>query len=177
MFTPFNLKSGYSPRLIPPLLQGNGTPHIIVTPSDTTPEEVAARAMVERLEMDIQEAKDSLMAAKISQTHHVNKDRDLEPSFKVGDRVMLVTSNRRREYMQAKKGQVAKFMPCFDGLYKIISFHPESSNYTLRIPNHWGEKMNTFHISHLKQHKENDDAQFLGRALPQPGPISLKVTG
>jgi hypothetical protein len=170
-FTPFNLKSGYSPRLIPPLLQGNGTPHIIVMPPDTTPEEVAARAMVERLEMDIQEAKDSLTAAKISQAHHANKDREPEPSFKVGDRVMLATSNRRREYTQAKKGRVAKFMPRFDGPYEITSCHPETSNYTLRIPNHRGDKANTFHVSHLKQHRGNDDGQFPGRALPRPGPI------
>jgi hypothetical protein len=127
--------------------------------------------MVERLEMDIQEARDSLTAAKIAQAHHANKDRNPEPSFNVGDRVMLTTSNRRREYMQAKKGRVAKFMPRFDGPYEIISFHPESSNYTLRMPNHRGERTSTFHGSHLKLHRENDDMQFPGRALARPGPI------
>jgi hypothetical protein len=170
-FTPFNLKSGFSPRLIPPLLQANGAPHIIVTPPNMTPEEVAAKVMVERLEMDIQEARDSLTAAKIAQAHHANKDRDPEPSFSVGDHVMLTTSNQWREYTQAKKGRVAKFMLRFDRPYEMISCHLESSNYTLRMPNHRGERTSTFHGSHLKLHWENNDVQFPGRALACPGPI------
>jgi hypothetical protein len=123
------------------------------------------RAIIELLEIDMQEARDSLMAAKISQSHYVNINRDTDPTFKVGDKVMLATKNRQREYMQGKSRHVAKFMLRFDGPYEITAVHPESSNYTLLIPNHRGDKTTTFHMSHLKVHKTNNDVQFPQRAL------------
>jgi len=43
------------------------------------------------IKIDVHAAKDSMLAAKISQVHHANKDWSLEPSFCVGDHVMLTT--------------------------------------------------------------------------------------
>jgi hypothetical protein len=149
-------------------------PHIIITPPDTTPEEAVAHAIIECLEIDIQEARDSLTVAKISQSHYMNINCDPDPTFKVGDKVMLATKNRWRKYMQEKSGHVAKFMLRFNGPYEITVVHPESLNYTLLIPNHRGDKTTTFHMSHLKVHKTNDDIQFPQRALEQPGPIVTK---
>jgi hypothetical protein len=131
-FSPFNLKLDHSPRIIPLLLQGNGVPHIIVTPPNMTPEEAAAYAIIEHLEIDIQEARDSLMAAKISQSHYANINYDPNPTFKVGDKVMLAMKNRQREYMQGKSGCVAKFMPRFDGPYEITAVYPASSNFSFQ---------------------------------------------
>jgi hypothetical protein len=95
--TPFMLKSGHSPRLIPPLIdpekgvlttnetdsaidQGNAQP--AAARSDG---EECAEAVMSQLADTLLEAKDSLMAAKISQAHHANKDRCPDPCFKVGD--------------------------------------------------------------------------------------------
>ena len=59
--------------------------------------------------------KDAMLAAKITQAHRSKQHRDPDPEFAVNDRVMLATARRRRDYMQAKDGRVAKFMPRFDG--------------------------------------------------------------
>jgi hypothetical protein len=153
-FSLFNLKSGHSPQLIPLLLHRSRVFHIIVTPSDTTPEETAAQAINAQLEMDIQEVRDLLMAAKILQSHYVNVNWDSEPTFEVGDKIMLAIKNRQREYMQGQIKQIAKFMPRFDGPYEITTAHPEPSNYILLIPNHKSNKTTMFHICisrHIKR--------------------------
>lgn len=99
------------------------------------------------MELMTNKSKDSLLAAKISQAHHANNQQGLEPTFQVGDRVLLATGHQQREYMQAKSGHVAKFMPRFDGLYEIMHAFPETSDYRLALPT--TEGMNTFHVSHL----------------------------
>jgi hypothetical protein len=83
------------------------------TPPDTPmcEGEVQAQNIIQQLADDIMDAQDLLTAAKISQACHANKECAADPSFVVGSRVLLATTNRRREYMQAKDGHVAKFMP------------------------------------------------------------------
>lgn len=72
--------------------------------------------------------------------------------------------------MQAKDGWVAKFMPRYDGPFKVLKAYPDSSTYTLHLPKyskiHW-----TFHSSLLRPHIENDPELFPGRTLERPGPI------
>lgn len=58
--------------------------------------------LIKSINNDVQAAKDSMLTAKISQAHHANKDQLPEPSYNVGDLVMLTTLRRRREYMQAE---------------------------------------------------------------------------
>lgn len=132
--------------------------------------EADVMAFMAGLEADILDARDSLLTAKISQAHHANSSRAPDPQFKVGDRVMLATAHRRRDFMQAKDGRVAKFMPRFDGPYDILKAYPTSSIYTLRMPP--GSKNHpTFHSSQLRAFVENDDSMFPSRKLAQPGPI------
>jgi hypothetical protein len=50
--------------------------------------------------------------------------------------------------MEKENGRVAKFMPYFDGPYTIIDTHPETSNYTLDLPNS-PNIFPTFHASQL----------------------------
>lgn len=59
--------------------------------------------------------------------------------------------HRRREYMQAKSGRVAKLMPRFDvnGPFRTTDVHPETSKYTLNLPNE-PERFPTFHSSQLR---------------------------
>jgi len=55
-FSPFQLKTGRSPRIIPPL---------IPLPMDATPEQVTAHEIIERIKLDVKQAQDALLAVKI----------------------------------------------------------------------------------------------------------------
>ncbi|KAI3998023.1 hypothetical protein K525DRAFT_180239, partial [Schizophyllum commune Loenen D] len=63
-----------------------------------------------------------------------------------------------------------KFMPRYDGPYKVIHANPSLSSYTLELPNH-PNVFPTFHASEIKRFIPNDDKMFPGRALAPPGPV------
>jgi Integrase zinc binding domain len=128
--SPFVLKTGCSPRLLPPIV----SPPTTTEAASEVPQEVEARAFMERMEEETNAARDNLVAAKIKQVHSVNKDRVPDPAFQVGDRVMLATAHRQRDYICAKDRHVAKFMPRFDGPYEVTQAFPESSLYRLKLP-------------------------------------------
>jgi hypothetical protein len=65
---------------------------------------------------------------------------------------------------------VAKFIPQFDGPYKIINSMPEFLAYTLDLPNSPNIFL-TFHTSQLKRFTENDTALFPSHKHISPGPI------
>jgi hypothetical protein len=65
---------------------------------------------------------------------------------------------------------VGKFMPRFDGPYTIVSANPESSTYTLDLPQHTNVHP-TFHVSELKRHVPNNADLFPSRELQRPGPV------
>ncbi|KIJ38241.1 hypothetical protein M422DRAFT_176910 [Sphaerobolus stellatus SS14] len=88
-FSPFQLKTGRSPRIIPPL---------IPLPEGATAEEITARVIIDRLQTNVKHAQDNLLASKIHQVYHANKHRGPEDVYAVGDLVMLSTANRRRKY-------------------------------------------------------------------------------
>jgi hypothetical protein len=145
-FTPFMLKSAHSPRLIPPLINKvtiqalSRDPNETSTPSPPTPaiptsdSEDLAQTIITQLADELLDAKDSLTAAKINQAHQANKDCAPDPIFDVGNRVLLATAHRWREYMQAKDGHAAKFMPRFDGSFKVTNAFLDSSTCTLHLP-------------------------------------------
>lgn len=83
---------------------------------------------------------------------------------------MLTTVHRRKEYMQSKDGWVAKFMPPFDGPFKIIRAYPETSSYTLELPPS-SKLFPTFHSSQLQCFVPNDDTLFPSRSFSKPPPI------
>ena len=89
--------------------------------------------------------------------------------LKSGTKVMLSTEHHHREYIQAKSGHVAKFMPHSDGPFLVTNVNPTKSSYTLDLPN----KLNqfpTFHASQLSCFNPNDADLFPSWALAQPGP-------
>ncbi|KIM35807.1 hypothetical protein M413DRAFT_39809, partial [Hebeloma cylindrosporum] len=98
-YSPFQLKMGRSPRILPPL---------ILMPPRPSREHINAREVIERVRNDIADAKDNLLVAKIAQAHHANEHRNDDPNYKVGDLVMLSTLNRRREHKQKGQKRVAK---------------------------------------------------------------------
>ncbi|KIJ34218.1 hypothetical protein M422DRAFT_126558, partial [Sphaerobolus stellatus SS14] len=100
-FSPFQLKTGRSPRLIPLLVPR--------TNSDTpTPAEIDAQTIINKLHTDVCEAQDRLLATKIRQAYHTNQHRGPEEVYAVGDLVMLSTEHRRRNYKRSGKKRVAK---------------------------------------------------------------------
>lgn len=158
-YSPFQLKSVHSPRLIPPFV-----------PSNRTKEDRDAGAVMQQIELDVKDAQDNLLAAKIRQAYHANEHRAAEDVFEKGDRVMLSTENRQREYKRKGAKRVAKFMPRWDGPYIVIEAFPEKSQYTLQLPNS-PRTFPGFHASLLKRHKANDPTLFPGRELSGPRPI------
>lgn len=165
-YSHFHLHLGRTPRLLPPL-----TPKGVHDIREDFPADInnALEAIIS-LKSDIADAHDALVAAKISQANSANAHRDKEPVFTVGDLVYLSTAHRRREYTTGNNRRVAKFMPRFDGPYKIIIAHPESSNYTLDLPAHTNIH-STFHASELKKHVPNDTTLYPSRELQTPRPI------
>jgi len=130
----------------------------------------AVKDYVDRIMESISIAKDNHIAAKTIQTRNANRSRRSEPPYKVGDMVMLDSTNIRRRIK--KNGRTAKFFPRFLGPFKIIRAEPKTSNYELELlpkvdftsihPN--------FHSSLLRTYIPNDPEQFPKREPPRPGP-------
>jgi hypothetical protein len=114
--------------------------------------------------------KDGLLASKITQAHFTNRDHSGEPNFNIGDKVLLAMGHRRREYTQVKDGCVAKFMPQYDRLYKIMHAYPANSTYHLQLPPSSKVHPN-FHVSQLRPFLMNNDESYPGRKHSMPGPI------
>ena len=153
-FSPFQLRMGRSPRLIPPLV-----PSKALEVAESSPEGEDATSLIESLTQATAEAQDNLLATKVNQADATNQHQGAEDRFNVGDKVLLSKEHRWREYVQAKSGSVAKFMPHFDGPFTITHAHPETSNYTLELPNepNW---FPTFHSSLLHHFFSNNDKLF-----------------
>ena len=164
-YTPFQLKSAHSPRLIPPITTERG--------GSDSQDVVKAKEVIEQLYKDVSDAQDNLLAAKTRQAHFANAHRAPEDVYQIGDLVMLSTKNRRAEYKAHGKNaerRAAKFFPRYDGPYKEIKAFPEKSEYTLLLPNS-GKTFPGFHASLLKRHHPNDPKLFPDRELPRPGPV------
>jgi len=81
-FSPFQLRMGRSPRVIPPLVEG--------IRKDPGPEAERSFALIRKLEQMSMEAQDNLLRAKISQAAHANKSRTLTFPFAIGGRVTCI---------------------------------------------------------------------------------------
>jgi hypothetical protein len=161
-FSGFELKSGFSPRVLPPLIPRPDSP-----PDDDTS---AAAAIISSIQDCVLAAQDALLGAKVSQAHQANRHRSPDQEYQVGDKVLLSTAKRRRDYMQKRDGRVAKFMPRWDGPYEIIEAFPEASDYKLRMPNS-SRLCTRFHSSQLRPNVENDESLFPGRVRRPPQPV------
>lgn len=168
-YSPFQLRQGFSPRLIPPLVP----PAEAEDQTAEGTEALRAMELLSQLQRDVADAQDALLAAKTRQAHHANRHRAAEDVFQVGDQVMLSTRNRRREYKAGHPGRAAKFMPRFDGPYFIIAANPAKSVYTLELPDS-RQTFPGFHASQLKRYIPNDDGRFPERALDRPEPIDAE---
>jgi hypothetical protein len=89
-FSNFQICLGRSPRLIPPIVPSKLSPH----PSQTD-ETLRAQKLIMNLQIDIDEAKDNLLKAKVFQTFYANQHRSPEIPYNIGDKVMLSTLHCR----------------------------------------------------------------------------------
>ena len=160
-YSPFQLRFGKSPRILPP---------IVSTASNDSPVTTTAEAMIQKMLPIELEAHDNLLSAKISQAHFQNKHRNNSFPFKIRERVVLSTANRRAEYKSQDNLCITKFMPRFDGPYTIIGTNEKHSTVTLHLPN-TPHAFPVFHTSEVQPFLENDDALFPHRALNPPTPI------
>ena len=126
----------------------------------------AAEAMIAQLQNDVADAKDNLLLTKVTQAHLAKSSWADEIVYNVGDKVMLSTFHRRREYKRRGEKRVAKFFPWWDGPYTIIKANVESSSYSLDNDNGY-----PYYSSELKPYHANDTDLLPGREHPKPGPV------
>jgi hypothetical protein len=88
-FSGFQLRMGRCPWLIPPLM-----PERLPMELKGTDSTEAATALLERIQLDCEEAKDNLVLAKMMQALHMNKNRRKDDVFMVGEHVLLSTLHR-----------------------------------------------------------------------------------
>jgi hypothetical protein len=153
-FSPFQLLMGRSPCLIPPL-----TTALTDAMTDKIPEADSAFNLINMLALDVTEAQDNLLGAKVVQAELANCHHREEIIFKEGDKVLLSTKHRHREYIQAKSSRSVKFMPRFDGPYTVTHAFPSKSCYMLDLPNE-PNRFPTFHSSLLQPYIPNDPGLF-----------------
>ena len=161
-FSPFHLRFGRTPRITPPL---------ILKDSNADIAEVSAWNFMDKIQLDTFEARDNLTRAKILQSIQSNRARTLTFPFNIGERVRLSTFHRRREFKAAGELRVAKFMPRYDGPYKIIGTNEATSSVTLKLPP--GSKVHpVFHTSQILPYKENDALLFPSCEFSKPTPVT-----
>jgi hypothetical protein len=125
-FSPFQLRLSRSPCIIPPL--------VLDTLDTGTPTGIDAKMIISQISLDVEEAKDNLLQAKVFQSHYANQHHGKEPNYDIGNRVMLSMLHHRNKYKKKGEKCVAKFFPRFDGPYVVIDKHPETLTYTLELP-------------------------------------------
>jgi hypothetical protein len=162
-FSPFHLRFGRSPKILPAL---------IPPPPNPSGEHISARDIITGIQTYVADARDNLILAKISQSHFSNPSRSESDKFNIGDKVMLSTLNRCKEYKNKHQRRCAKFMPRFDGPYLIVDVHHDASTVTLDMPIA-PNLFPMFHTSNVKPWLPNDDIKFPSRTLEQPGPINV----
>lgn len=158
----FELVLGFVPRIAPVMGEGSDVP--------------AVEEMLEKREMELQAARDSMAAAKVRGAEQSNKKRGEEPEWEVGDLVMVDTKDRRARLKEGHGGggvktrRAAKFLPRWDGPYAITEVFPSQSQYRVQLSPE-DKSHNMFHVEKLKAYVPNDPSFFPSREPPRPDPI------
>lgn len=160
----FQLRYGWTPRVLPPLVPVKG----LVGP-DPSSNASDAHAFLAEIADSVREARDNLTLAKVIQAYQSDKVRGPCELFKAGDWVMLSTWHRREIFKKSGEKRVAKFFPHFDGPYGVIKAYPETSHYTLDMPNN-PNAFPSFYVNQLKRYVPNRAELFPGRecVIPEP---------
>lgn len=136
-------------------------PPIVPSPKVfNTDAHLIAHDLALKLRLDVLEAQDNLLHAKVDQTVQANKQCLPDFCFNIGSWLYLSTKNRIREYLNKDKRHVTKFAVKFDSPYTIIDKDEVHSTYTLDLPSH-SNIYPVFHVSELQPCYENDNDLFL----------------
>jgi hypothetical protein len=144
-FSPFQLRMGCSPCIIPPLTMS--------PPPGDLPDDVHLSNTVDlinALALDTMQAQDNLLAAKVAQAEFMNHHHTDNVVFTKYKHVLLSTKHHHCKYMHANSHCITKFMPHFDGPFEIACAHPETLSYMLLLPNK-PNRFLTFHSSLLRK--------------------------
>jgi len=159
--TPTEMVYGTTLRLFP-------SPRDLTKPNHDVP---AVTDYIQKIHDNIAFARDRHAEAKTKQTMHVNKKRNPEPDYNVGEKVYLETKDLRLRIKQ--KGRSAKFYSRYVGPFEISNSQPKTSNYTLNLPDEFRIHPKV-HARRLKRAHDNDPTLFPGRVSPRPPPIDAE---
>lgn len=109
----------------------------------------------------------------MDQAEQANRHRGEDPTFEIGDLVMVDSRDRRARY-KSKGGdtRASNLFPRWDGPYKILERWQETSTYRLDLPPD-DRAHPTFHSSKLKLYSANDPDLFPSRQPTRPEPIDV----
>ncbi|KAJ3873366.1 hypothetical protein F5051DRAFT_295633, partial [Lentinula edodes] len=96
----FQLCSSFSPRLIPPLIPS--------LPASSSEHEFDAHEFLANIQVDVLEAQDCLLFAKIDQVRAHNRHCCADPTFQLNDQVLLKTKHCKNEYKWKGEKRAAK---------------------------------------------------------------------
>ena len=108
------------------------SPRDLAKPARDVP---AVSDYIQRIQYNVALARDRHAEAKTKQTTYANKKRRPEPDFKVGEKAYLETKDLCLRIKQ--KGRSAKFYSRYIGPFEITKSQPETSNYTLKLPDEY----------------------------------------
>lgn len=154
-YAPFELNGGYMPSMLREIRPDGAIP-------------AGVRDFAERALVNLAEAHDSIIEARVFQSYYSNLRRRQEPKIATGDLVYLSTKN-----LNLPKGRARKLCPKFVGPYRVLSAIPDTSNYTLELPAALQSRRihPKFHVSLLKPYHASSDMLFPDRT--QPGPYDF----
>jgi hypothetical protein len=159
-YAPFELNGGYMPFMIKEFSSINKVPKGI-------------REFAEQALLNLVEAHDSIIGARVFTTYQANKKRGEELRIPEGSLVYLATKN-----LVLPKGRAGKLLPKFVGPHCVQKVLPECSDYELELPEVLALQRvhNRFHVSLLRPHIASRDTLFPNRAVPGPYDFGAPAT-
>jgi hypothetical protein len=123
------------------------------------------RDFAERALLNLAEAHNAIIQARVFQTVQANKHRREDLMIKAGSLVYLSTKN-----LALPKGRASKLLPRFVGPYRVQKALPHCSDYELELPEILAARRvhNRFHVSLLRPYVESSDALFPNWSKPGP---------
>ena len=107
------------------------------------------------------------------QTVQADKRRKpLTEPFKNGSRVLV-----RGCPDTSSPGQSKKLEPGWFGPFKVLEHLPDTDNYKLHLPVRINSQKPYFHVSSLKEYRENDPDRFKSGRMDKPAPVTILLLG
>lgn len=158
----FELRYGSSPRVLPPLVGDINVKHC--DPAESADD---AESFLQSIALTVREARDNLTLAEVVQAYQADKNCGPCELFEEGNLVILSTYHRREVFKKSGEKRAAKFCAHFDGPYEVIQAFPETSHYTLDMPNQ-PNVLPSFYVDQLKRYVPNKASLFPGRERHMP---------